>query len=198
MLFIKKYPLLLAAFVSFSLHGLMAAYLFPSFSTTSSCISVPVEVMWVDPFSESHCEIPQESKQPRNLKKNWIASDSLKPRNDEHKKQSSVQSSLRAKRNNSGNSMKPITIVNNNYLYHPLPPYPWVCRKRGQEGVVRVCVKTNQNGQVTMIQVAESSGYDLLDQAALNAVKSWVFGEFNTQKTFSIAFRLKGEEISIS
>jgi TonB family protein len=225
MRFIKKYPLLLAAFISLSLHGLMAAYLFPSFSKTSSHIALPVEVVWKQVVIHAQAGTHGKNKSlltvacstnlgvstmdPRLredgnkvLKKSSKASDSLKPRNDEHKKQSPVQPALRDPRTQSGsnpeNSMRPIAKVNKNYPSHTLPPYPWVCRKRGQEGVVSLCLRTNQSGQVIGVTIAKSSGYDLLDQAALNAVKSWIFAELNTQKTLSIAFRLKDEELSIS
>lgn len=203
----------------------MAAYLFPSFSKTSLHIAVPVEVVWKQVVIHAQAGTHGKNKNllivacstnlgistmdPRLrvddnkvLKKNSKASDSLKPRKDEHKKQSAVQPALRDPRTRGGsnpeNSMRPIAKVNNIYPSHPLPPYPWVCRKRGQEGVVSLCIKTDQNGKVVRIMISKSSGHDLLDDAALKAVKLWVFAEFNTQKTFSIAFRLKGEQISIS
>jgi len=76
--------------------------------------------------------------------------------------------------------------------YHPLPKYPWICRKRHQEGAVSLDVKTNGEGQVIDAALLKSSGYDRLDEAALEAIRSWTFAEGNLQKTISIAFRLKG------
>lgn len=76
--------------------------------------------------------------------------------------------------------------------YHPLPKYPWVCRKRHQEGMVSLKVKTNGEGHVIDVSLNKSCGYVRLDEAALEAVKSWIFAEGNSQKTLSIAFRLKG------
>ena len=76
--------------------------------------------------------------------------------------------------------------------YHPLPKYPWVCRKRHQEGVVSLNVKTNGEGRVIDVRLDKSSGYARLDETALQALKSWIFAEGSIQKTLSIAFRLKG------
>jgi len=83
-------------------------------------------------------------------------------------------------------------------LHQPLPSYPWVCRKRCEEGVVCLHVQTNKEGRVTAVCLHKSSGYALLDEAALEAVKSWTFEEKNLQKILSIAFRLKGKAVSLS
>ncbi|MBX9785847.1 MAG: TonB family protein [Alphaproteobacteria bacterium] len=76
--------------------------------------------------------------------------------------------------------------------YQPLPTYPWVCRKRGQEGVVAIFIRTNNEGKVIDTKVQTSSGYDLLDEAALKVIQSWILAEGCVEKTFSIAFRLNG------
>ncbi len=84
------------------------------------------------------------------------------------------------------------------HQHHPLPSYPWVCRKRRQEGVVYLYVKTNKEGHVVEASLHKSSGHGLLDKAALEAVKAWTFKERNSKKTLSIAFRLKEEKVSFS
>lgn len=76
--------------------------------------------------------------------------------------------------------------------YQPLPKYPWICRKRGQEGQVHLCIQTNEQGQVIKATLHKSSGYVLLDQTALEAVTLWTFMEGSKQKLLSISFRLKG------
>lgn len=76
--------------------------------------------------------------------------------------------------------------------YQPLPTYPWVCRKRGQEGVVAIFIRTNNEGKVIDAKVQRSSGYDLLDEAALKVIQSWILAEGRVEKTFSIAFHLNG------
>lgn len=73
----------------------------------------------------------------------------------------------------------------------PLPKYPWICRKRGQEGSVSLRVQTNEEGQVINVSLYKSSGYAALDQSAITAVKAWVFADPACQKILSIAFHLK-------
>lgn len=76
--------------------------------------------------------------------------------------------------------------------YQPLPKYPWICRKRGHIGCVSLAIQTNEEGHVISIRLHKSSGHVSLDQAALNALKTWVFADGGCQKLVSIAFRLKG------
>ncbi|MBP2626834.1 MAG: hypothetical protein H6Q68_1545 [Firmicutes bacterium] len=62
-----------------------------------------------------------------------------------------------------------------NYLYGPKPDYPQAARKARWEGAVAVRVRIDVDGSVTMASVKEGSGYDILDEAAVQAVKKWRF-----------------------
>lgn len=55
------------------------------------------------------------------------------------------------------------------------PDYPRLARRRGYEGRTRLNVEVLETGKVGRIEVAASSGFDLLDEAALEAVKGWRF-----------------------
>lgn len=57
----------------------------------------------------------------------------------------------------------------------PRPQYPELARKRGQEGTVSVRCQVDANGHVTNVSLARSSGFRLLDEAALKAVGKWKF-----------------------
>lgn len=68
------------------------------------------------------------------------------------------------------------------YQSHPeflIPPesprYPRLARKRGLEGQVVLRVEIGRDGLVEGLQIERSSGSDLLDQAARNAVQRWQF-----------------------
>ena len=61
------------------------------------------------------------------------------------------------------------------YTRTPSPIYPRTARTRGQEGVVLLSVKVLANGRTDQILVKKSSGYALLDRAALDAVRFWRF-----------------------
>jgi periplasmic protein TonB len=55
---------------------------------------------------------------------------------------------------------------------HTTPPYPPVARRLGQEGRVVLSITIGSDGSVVAAQVASSSGFPELDQAALNWVKA--------------------------
>jgi protein TonB len=61
------------------------------------------------------------------------------------------------------------------YLNNPKPAYPALARKMGIEGRVTLKVFVSKEGKPLHIEVAESSGHDLLDKAAFDAVKDWRF-----------------------
>lgn len=61
------------------------------------------------------------------------------------------------------------------YKMNPAPDYPRAAMKRGYEGTVILSVLVNENGRVDNIWVFESSGYNMLDNAAVKAVKDWIF-----------------------
>jgi protein TonB len=57
-----------------------------------------------------------------------------------------------------------------------LPPvYPVESRRRREQGTVRLRVVITPEGRVKEVTVASSSGFDRLDQAALDAVRHWRF-----------------------
>ncbi len=62
-------------------------------------------------------------------------------------------------------------------LYHlnPHPVYPKQAKRRGYNGSVILMVQVNRNGRVADLWVFTSSGYMILDNAAINSVKNWVF-----------------------
>lgn len=55
------------------------------------------------------------------------------------------------------------------------PVYPSGARRDGEEGTVRLRVLVNERGQPGEVQVAQSSGFARLDDAATNAVRRWRF-----------------------
>jgi protein TonB len=61
------------------------------------------------------------------------------------------------------------------YGTNPPPPYPTTARRRGWEGEVLLLVNVTAQGEVYNVTVNHSSGYQILDRAALNAVYRWEF-----------------------
>ena len=61
------------------------------------------------------------------------------------------------------------------YLRNPSPPYPRLARRRGYEGSVILEVMVLRDGTVGDLRVSTSSGYELLDRAAVASVRKWLF-----------------------
>ena len=61
------------------------------------------------------------------------------------------------------------------YLHNPVPEYPPMSRRRGEQGRVLLRVTVTETGEAAVVLVSQSSGYALLDQSALQAVKNWQF-----------------------
>ncbi|MDH4450878.1 MAG: energy transducer TonB [Rhodoferax sp.] len=61
------------------------------------------------------------------------------------------------------------------YAYNPQPDYPMLLREQGVGGVVWLRVWVSSDGRPVEIKLAKGSGYRLLDDAALRAVKLWRF-----------------------
>ena len=70
----------------------------------------------------------------------------------------------------------PNSVAHADYARNPPPVYPNAARRREQQGTVTVRVLIGADGSVERAEVAESSGFDSLDDAALDTVRSrWRF-----------------------
>jgi protein TonB len=61
------------------------------------------------------------------------------------------------------------------YLNNPRPPYPMVARRMGYHGKVVLNVEVLAEGKAGQVLLYQSSGHELLDNAALQTVKAWRF-----------------------
>ncbi|HEX7598817.1 MAG TPA: energy transducer TonB [Polyangia bacterium] len=62
-----------------------------------------------------------------------------------------------------------------NYLKNPRPAYPEIAQRRNWEGEVLLRVHVTSDGRPTQISIQRSSGRDVLDLAAIEAVRGWSF-----------------------
>lgn len=74
-----------------------------------------------------------------------------------------------------GESAGPLRSTPSRYSRAPPPVYPEAARQKGYEGLVLVSVEILETGSPGRLIVKKSSGCDLLDQAALQAVRKWKF-----------------------
>lgn len=61
------------------------------------------------------------------------------------------------------------------YLNNPRPPYPMSARRLGLQGKVVLNVEVLAEGMCGRLNVLKSSGYEMLDNAAVRTVKEWRF-----------------------
>ena len=60
-------------------------------------------------------------------------------------------------------------------LFNPVPQYPRIARVMGLEGKTLLRVEILQDGRPGTVQVRESCGHAVLDEAAARAIKKWKF-----------------------
>lgn len=64
---------------------------------------------------------------------------------------------------------------NADYLNNPAPPYPAQSKRLGEQGKVLIHVFVSASGVPEKVELRQSSGFDRLDQIALETVKRWKF-----------------------
>ncbi|WP_163371708.1 energy transducer TonB [Endozoicomonas acroporae] len=74
-----------------------------------------------------------------------------------------------------GLSNEPVMVTEPEIRDWVQPRYPKLAQRRNQQGVVMLDVIVDERGRPITIDVLESSGYPLLDRAAIDAVKRWSF-----------------------
>jgi protein TonB len=85
------------------------------------------------------------------------------------------------------------------YFQNRPPKYPQLARQMHQEGLVMLMVEVDRKGMPVKVEVKQSSGYQLLDQAALEAVRHWRFeperiGDIPIESRVTIPIRFRLEE----
>ncbi len=89
------------------------------------------------------------------------------------------------------------------YMRNPPPSYPPEAVRRRWEGTTLLRVEVLPDGTVGTIEVAESSGYPVLDQASMDTVQNWKFSPARAGDTpirsiveIPISFHLAGNQSS--
>lgn len=59
--------------------------------------------------------------------------------------------------------------------YNPAPIYPLSAREKGLEGIIKLIVEVVEDGMTEDVSIKVLSGYEILDNAALQSVKQWIF-----------------------
>jgi len=72
-------------------------------------------------------------------------------------------------------ALLPVTLARPLYKNNPRPVYPSVARRRRYQGTTLLEVLVDSQGKVDELRVFQSCGHNVLDRAALAAVKNWLF-----------------------
>lgn len=69
-----------------------------------------------------------------------------------------------------------VLVETPSFRVKPTPPhYPRMAKRKGQQGTVIIEVWLDKNGKQIQRLIAESSGFEALDNAAMSAVMQWQF-----------------------
>lgn len=69
----------------------------------------------------------------------------------------------------------PVPVKGVTGLDNPKPLYPRMARRKGWQGLVILNVWVDESGAARTVALFRSSGHDVLDESALETVKSWRF-----------------------
>lgn len=133
---------------------------------------------------------PSTEKQPETVKQPQPEVKSIMSKME--KQQETVKTIPRHSQETISTKSKP------GYFQNRPPKYPPLAKQMHQEGLVLLMVEVDRKGMAVKVEVKQSSGYQLLDQAALDAVRRWRFqperiGDipFESKVTIPIRFRLE-------
>lgn len=96
---------------------------------------------------------------------------------EQSQQSTSSASSAHSGASQSGDADQKVTkpSTNASYLNNARPPYPSMSRRLKEEGVVVLHVLVSAEGKAQKVELKRSSGFDRLDQSALDTVKNWRF-----------------------
>ena len=162
-----KPRIFIAAVIALSIHGILLSTNFHFFPDTAE-INPETNVIRMS-LSSSENERAETRREKADVKTEEIkrkeAFLQTEPDNINQKEQDSDQAASVSVIQEA----KPLSFAN-----QP-PEYPRIGRVRGYQGTVILNVLVSQRGTVSQIRIKKSSGYWILDTAAIKAVKDWKF-----------------------
>ena len=118
-------------------------------------------------------EPAKQVQQPEALSPEAMAERPL-PKREEISSPAASSETLKPDQADSGNSTS-TPLFNADYLHNPKPAYPLIARRLRLEGTAIVRALVSPEGKAEIVRLGTSSGSNVLDQAALNAVRTWSF-----------------------
>lgn len=153
----------------------------------------PVVKTAAKPIAKITAKRKPVAKQPPTETPKKLASKGEKVVEKQPKKQSSQQrahNQVQAEAKQ-GVSKQSVALNQPTFAAPPAQPhYPKKARKRGFQGTATIEVMFNQVGEQMSLTLVDSSGYRLLDKAALNAVEKWQFSAPSPQTAYAYTVRV--------
>jgi protein TonB len=150
----------------------------------------PVAAKNVVPVSHTKSNEQLTAKQPANTKP-LVADTKPQPVSDADTHAQQQQQQQRENQAKQGVAQTNIMLNRPTFSSPPSQPlYPKLARKRGFEGTVTVEVMFNQIGEQLSLTLIDSSGFSLLDKAALTAVEKWQFSAPSPQTAYAYTVRV--------
>lgn len=131
------------------------------------------------PSPQKKTPIPNQTI-PRNItekisKKTEETFEIAESGSESEKKSTKVFTQKTEQKASTASSMQVIHEARPVYRSNPTPKYPRIARIRGYQGNVLLDVLVGKNGRVHDLRIHKSSGYPILDRAAISTVKYWLF-----------------------
>jgi TonB family protein len=168
---------LVAAFFAFAVHaGILVASVLPSDPIVIN--QQAIRVSFVAPSAEKN---KSENLSHKKIAFNFERENSLKRKKEEAEKaeKKSVagrETSGRVDPNSTATkSAESEPVFDAAYLNNPAPYYPQAAKQRGVQGKVLLAVVVKADGSPLNVSISRSSGSEILDEAALDAVEQWRF-----------------------
>lgn len=111
----------------------------------------------------------EEVKEAEKIEEPVIKKEEPPKKQIEDKKTLSDQTFISSKTKGAITEAKPL------YLKNEPPLYPMIARREGYEGTVLMNVEVLSSGDCGRVEIIKSSGYSILDEAALKSVRKWKF-----------------------
>ncbi len=144
-------------------------------------------------ITEQHPEIIKVAPQEELTIPPHTAIDAVKPSISTTEQQETVKTILPPSQGTVRTKSQP------GYFRNQPPKYPQLAKQMHQEGLVMLMVAVDRKGMPVKVEVEQSSGYQLLDQASLEAVRHWRFqperiGDIPIESKVTIPIRFCLEE----
>lgn len=175
-------PIVKAVAFALLIHSLLFLYWHPLEPLTVADIPQWMNIKLVAGFEEKKNTPPAKSVAETKMK---IKDNNKKIKEERIKKnikkntpedKTSQQHKIKEKISSPASATTFIKAVRRPYSRdNPKPVYPTAARRRGMQGVVLLSVTVNIKGNVGKINILRSSGFRVLDMAALNSVTKWKF-----------------------